>query len=153
MSELELTGGCQCGAVRYRARVANTDAYACHCSMCRRAYGAPYSAFFNLPKEKVTWEKGAPAKFASSKIAARGFCRDCGTPLTFAYHDSKNMDVSIGSLDEPEKLTPVMNVGVESRLDAWSNLGGLPDKRTEDLQHVVDKWEKAYGQGKKPGET
>ena len=47
-----------------------------------------------------------PVAYASSKIARRGFCGGCGTPLTFEYLDSPRMDLSLGSLDEPGRLRP-----------------------------------------------
>src|SRR5215831_13540606 len=97
-----LKGGCLCGAVRYTARATSDEAYHCHCSMCRKAFGNVFATFFNLPKANVEWERG-PAYFSASRIARRGFCSKCGTPLTFEYNDSKHMDLSVGSLDTPEK--------------------------------------------------
>lgn len=62
----------------------------------------------------------------------RGFCRDCGTPLTFAYDHSKHIAVSIGSLDHPERVTPEQQYGIEARLPAFEHLHELQGSRTED---------------------
>ena len=148
---VELAGACQCGAVRYTVRAKNHDAYYCHCSMCRRAFGNVFAAFFNVKKANVRWEARPPAYYASSKIARRGFCDRCGTPLTFEYHESENMDLSVGSLEHPERMRPVMHVGVESRLASFHTSDGLPEKRVEDFEHIVAKWKKAYGEGVTPG--
>ena len=60
----------------------------------------------------------------------RGFCRDCGTPLSFRFVDSDRISVSIGSLDEPEKVEPTQQVGNEARLSWFDKLPGLPGTET-----------------------
>lgn len=146
-----LKGGCQCGAVRYTARAKSHDAYYCHCRMCQQAFGNVFATFVNLEKEAVTWDAGAPAYYASSKIARRGFCGACGTPLSFEYHESKNMDLSVGSLDHPERMRPVSHFGVESRIASFHKPDGLKEKRVDEAEHIVQKWKAAYGEGATPG--
>jgi hypothetical protein len=148
---LVLTGGCQCGAVRFTARAKSDEAYYCHCRMCQRAFGNVFATYVNVLKDDVIWDKGPPARHASSKIANRGFCSACGTPLTFEFHESRNMDLAVGALDEPGRLRPVMHVGVESRVATFHREDGLPVKRIDEFQHIVDKWKKAYGEGATPG--
>lgn len=147
----ELSGGCQCGAVRFTARLESLDAYFCHCRMCQRAFGNVFATFTNLPKAAVTWN-GAPSYFASSKIARRGFCGTCGTPLTFEYHESARMDLAVGAFDDPSKFKPVMHVGVESRVAPFARADGLPEKRIADFEHIGKKWKAAYGEDVVPGE-
>lgn len=112
-----LTGGCQCGAVRYALAADLGSAHVCHCRMCQRATGGLFAALVGAPKDKIEWTKGAPAFFASSNMATRGFCALCGTPLTFAYNDPEaRFYVTMGSLDSPEAAPPSMQYGVESRI-------------------------------------
>jgi hypothetical protein len=144
-TELELTGGCQCGAVRYRAQLPNDEAYLCHCRMCQRAFGHVSAAFVNTKKTKVAWEKDGRAFYAGSKIARRGFCPACGTPMTFEYLDGENIDLSVGSLDDPSRVRLASHFGVESRVPSFHRPDGLPEKRTDDAKHIVDKWKAAYG--------
>ena len=81
---------------------------------------------------ELTWTKGEPAFYASSNIAHRGFCRDCGTPLTFADDDRDQIEVTTGSLDDPSAFPMTEHFGIESRV-AWVSLNpGLPESRTED---------------------
>jgi hypothetical protein len=148
---IELTGGCQCGAVRYRARAATSDAYYCHCRMCQRALGNVSAAFVNVKKIDVAFERGQPTYYASSKFARRGFCRECGTPLSFEYVARPNMDLTVGSLDHPERVRPTSHFGVESRLAAFHKPDALPEKRTEDAAHIVAMWKEAYGDDAVPG--
>jgi len=111
------TGGCQCGAVRYALYVPPQKSHVCHCRMCQRATGGLFAALAGAPRAEFAWTGGAPAFFASSNVAQRGFCADCGTPLTFAYEDPlARIYVTIGSLDDPAAVPIVHQYGIESRL-------------------------------------
>jgi hypothetical protein len=114
--------------------------------MCQRAFGHVAAAFANTKKANVTWEKDGRAFYAASAIARRGFCPSCGTPLTFEYHDSPNIDLSVGSLDEPGRVRLASHFGVESRVASFHRPDGLPEKRTDEAEHVVKKWRAAYGE-------
>jgi hypothetical protein len=146
-----LTGGCLCGAVRYEARPDKREGYYCHCRMCQLAFGNTRAAFFNLRKEQVRWTAGAPTQFASSKLALRGFCGRCGTPLSFAYLDSANMDLSLGSLDDPAAVRPVSHFAVESRIASWHGADGLAEQRLDEYQLLTERWRAAYGADVVPG--
>ncbi len=113
-----LTGGCQCGAVRY-ALYADPQAGICHCRMCQKAVGGPFFAWAMIPRADFAWTRGEPALFRSSSAATRGFCAACGTPLLFQYDARpENIDVSVGSLDTPGAVRPAIALGEESRL-SW----------------------------------
>lgn len=136
---MEVEGGCACGAVRYRAKVP-AEGYWCHCRMCQRATGAVAVAFVNTLKRDVEWTKGAPVEWASSAIARRGRCADCGTPLTFHHPDSEKMDLTVASLDTPEVVHPGSHFGIESRVPGWVPPDDLPAMRCEDYQPLQDRW-------------
>ena len=125
-----LTGGCQCGAVRY-ALYAEPDVGICHCRMCQKATGGLFLASAGVPLAQFTWTKGEPAVFQSSSVAERGFCRECGTPLFFRYLAKDTIDVTIGSLDDPAAAKPASQVGVESRVPWWRELFELPGRTTQ----------------------
>lgn len=127
-----LTGGCQCGAVRYILHVPRVEKpHVCHCRMCQRATGGVFAALAGCPKDRLEWTKGQPAVFASSSLATRGFCRDCGTPLTFAYNQpGARVYVTIGSLDDPERAAVERQYGAESRLSWVRFCEDVPQERT-----------------------
>ena len=128
------SGGCQCGAIRYRFTRKPSGAHICHCRMCQKAFGAFYAPLVGGPAETFEITRGAVSIFRSSDQAERGFCASCGTPLTFAYTDGNWMSVSIGSLDDPAAFPPVDQHGVESRL-SWANgLGQLPDRESTEAE-------------------
>jgi hypothetical protein len=146
-----LTGGCLCGAVRYRATPDHREGYYCHCRMCQLAFGNTRAAFFNLRKAQVAWTQGLPSYYASSAFAQRGFCGRCGTPLSFEYLDSENVDLSVGSLDDPAAITPTSHFAVETRIANWHAEDGLPGQRLDEHQKLMERWKLAYGEGVTPG--
>ena len=127
-----VTGGCQCGAVRYAADAPLGNASICHCRMCQKAFGSFYAPLVSVPREAFRLTRGTLATFMSSDAVERGFCRDCGTPLSFRYLDSDKIDISIGSLDNPGAARPVVQYGVESRLPWIDELDELPGRPTSD---------------------
>ncbi len=138
-----LTGGCQCGRVRYTATIENDDAYLCHCRMCQRATGGFAAAFVQVPVAAVTWQHEADW-YQSSPIAHRPFCKACGTPLGFAFLDAdKNMDLTVGSFDDPSGFVPILHSGAESIHEAWLDTSGLPRLRTAELESVTRRWQAA----------
>ena len=137
-----MTGGCQCGRVRYSAEVADLDAYLCHCRMCQRATGGFAAALKQVPHGAVSWER-EPDRYRSSPIAQRGYCRECGTPLTYEGDGSDGMDLTVGSFDDPGRLRPVEHSGVESMHAAWLDTSKLPRHRTDENARIVQKWKDA----------
>lgn len=134
-----MTGGCQCGRIRYSAAIEKPDAYLCHCRMCQRATGGVSIAFANLKAAAVSWAQ-KPDWFPSSPIARRPFCSICGTPLGFQYLDSENIDLTIGSFDQPGYFEPKHHFGAESLHEAWIDTHGLPRYRTDEYAPIVDRW-------------
>lgn len=145
-----LSGGCLCGHVRYEARPDHRNGYYCHCRMCQLAFGNTRAAYLNLRKNEVSWLT-PPTYFVSSKIARRGFCNRCGTPLSFEFNDSDNMDLSVGSLDDPSALKPVVHYAVESRIAQWHAEDGLPGRRLDENEVITKRWTDAYGDDVIPG--
>jgi hypothetical protein len=142
----QITGGCACGRVRYSATIEDHDAYLCHCRMCQRATGSISIAFKSVKQAHVQWEH-EPDWYDSSPIAERPFCRVCGTSLGFRFKDgSENMDLAVGSFDDPSQFTPKHHFGAESMHRAWLNTEGLKEIRTDEHQKLVDKWVEATGQ-------
>jgi hypothetical protein len=140
-----MTGGCQCGRVRYSAEIAGSDAYLCHCRMCRHATGAAATAFVNLPLAALRWES-EPDWYRSSPIAERPFCAACGTPLGFRFVEGAiNIDITLGSFDDPSRFTPVHNYATESMLPGWQDVSHLPGIRSDENKGVVDRWMKTLG--------
>ncbi len=127
MSRQRLEGGCQCGAVRYAISGPPLLAALCHCTMCRRASAAPAVAWAMFKADQVEFSKGAPAEFASSPEARRGFCASCGTQISFtAGYIPGLIDITIGSLDRPEAMPPTLHYWDSKRLPWMKFADDLP---------------------------
>jgi len=133
-TEPTMTGGCQCGAVRY-ALFETPESTVCHCRMCQKAVGGPFAALSKVKTISFAWTRGEPASFQSSSAAERHFCSACGTPLTFHYLIGDAIEVTTGSLDHPATVPITKNFGTESRLP-WIELlapGRVPDVTTAEI--------------------
>jgi hypothetical protein len=122
-----LTGGCQCGAVRYAVDGAPVLTALCHCTMCRRANAAPVVAWAMFREEQVRFVAGKPTFHASSREAKRGFCGTCGTQISFTASFIPGLiDITIGSLDRPDAVPPALHYWDSKRLPWLHVADGLP---------------------------
>jgi hypothetical protein len=115
-------GGCQCGAVRYEVESLGR-ASICHCRMCQLAFGNAFAPL--VTALGLRWLGAEPKRFRSSNLVQRGFCADCGTPLTYE-RDGADPEVAIATLDAATRVPPVIQVGLESRLPWCNELSTLP---------------------------
>jgi hypothetical protein len=129
---MTLTGRCQCGDTSFNVAGEPRDVHYCHCSMCRRAVGNAFATLVWLHREQIAWAGAAPATYASSKIAVRGFCRRCGTPLFLRYRNSSQIALMAGAFDNAAGFRPSHHYGIEARLP-WADIGeSLPGFPTDD---------------------
>ncbi|EKF20365.1 GFA family protein [Nitratireductor pacificus] len=128
MTGPSFSGGCQCGAVRFRATRLGRPSI-CHCRMCQKQFGSFFGAFVTAHDDGLRWTRGAPSYFRSSETVARGFCRDCGTPLT--YRHPGGIELAIGAFDEPQALEPQVQVNHAVRLPWIDRLFDKPAYESE----------------------
>jgi hypothetical protein len=125
-----LSGGCLCGAVRFRAALPAKWVAHSHCSMCRRAHGAGFVTWAGFPAEAVAIEKGSDAlhRYRSSAQATRSFCRHCGSMLFFESGNwPGEIHVALGSLDSAAGLEPQAHAYWRDRAGwAIQDAAGLP---------------------------
>ena len=120
------TGGCLCGAVRFRARGALRGVVYCHCSQCRKQTGHVYAAT-SLDDtrleidgaEMLTW-------YAASDDAKRGFCRTCGSALFWKRNGTDVTSILAGSFDMPSGLKGEAHIFVAEKGDYYGIDDGLP---------------------------
>jgi len=125
---VRLSGGCQCGAVRFRLDGEIRHASVCHCRMCQKAIGAPYGAFASVAIGDLTWTRGQRKLFRSSKGIARGFCGDCGTPLTYEpATGGKSVALTLAAFDEPAAVPPTVQLDRQSRIAWVDGVAQLPE--------------------------
>ena len=123
-----VSGGCQCGAIRYQLRGESKMLYACHCKDCQKqsssAFGmslivTPQSLHFVSGEDRIrAWD----TRGGDGNIKRCHFCADCGTRI---YHasDRPGDDISIkaGTLDDPSWLAPAAHLWTDSA-QPWSTI-------------------------------
>ncbi|MFN4140712.1 GFA family protein [Aestuariivirga sp.] len=138
---LPITGGCLCGAIRYQAAEPPSGGYFCHCTMCQKSYGGLFMTSLKFASTAFATVRGDVTYYRSSRIAERGFCINCGSPLVFRYDNVENVWVSLGSLDRPFDwpLTAeaawgeVKHVCIESKVPWYSIADGLDQRPLEQM--------------------
>lgn len=132
MSDMELSGGCACGAVRYECEGAPVMVANCHCRDCQRSSGAPMATLFAVPATAFRQLQGSTRSYAytgdSGQPVVRHFCPECGAPLfTSAAVLPELRFVRATSLDDPAAVAPGMHIYCDSALP-WDRLpeDGLP---------------------------
>ena len=123
--KLPLTGGCACGAIRFRCASAPMAMLNCHCRDCQRSSGAPFASGVVLASADLE-VTGTPAEHAvqagSGQRTRRSFCPACGTPL-FTRGDAHPAWTSVrfSSLDDQAEFRPMLDIWAGSA-PAWTCL-------------------------------
>jgi hypothetical protein len=131
-----IEGGCLCGRTRYRVSGTPQNLCFCHCTICRRATGAPYVAWGTFRRDAFhLLDDGACVLYRSSPRVQRGFCRHCGTSLSYAHAERDGeIDVTLVTLDDPARYEPECHIWVEEK---------LPWVRIEDGRPQYQRWRTA----------
>jgi len=127
------TGGCQCGAIRFRVGRLGRPSV-CHCRMCQKAHGSVGGVYVVGFDIEIT--RGQLAHFRSSNKVRRGFCANCGTPLTFEI-DNGGTDISIAAFDRAAEIVPIIQMSPEAKLPWVGTLDTLPVRTPEEMQRVA----------------
>jgi hypothetical protein len=131
------TGGCACGAIRYECTGEPKAMVKCHCRDCQRAMGGPGFFAVVVPADSFKLTRGTLRYYFSESERMgqhrRGFCADCGSPLTGAENREGTtgfIAITAASLDDPSEFRPQM--------DTWTSDAQPWDK----MNPAVPKFEK-----------
>jgi hypothetical protein len=108
-AEGPLTGGCNCGAVRYEITAPLVSASYCHCRRCQRRTGAGASANGRTEPGSFRVIEGEDRLRAWRPEGGweKWFCGDCGSALfSRSAEDSSQVGVRLGSLDQDPGVRP-----------------------------------------------
>ncbi|MGH6948972.1 MAG: GFA family protein [Kiloniellales bacterium] len=116
-----LTGGCQCGALRYESAGAPLALYACHCRECQKQSASAFGLSLEVPYAGLRLTRGAPKTWRRNTDSGRRlvcvFCPDCGSRI---WHESeaepKTVTIKAGSLDEPVDLGAAIHIWTSRKL-------------------------------------
>ena len=144
---LPLSGGCQCGGVRYEITAKPLTVYVCHCTECQRQSGSAFALSLAVARDALAVVKGAPAKWrrvvASERVIWCFFCSDCGARLFHnPEHNPKATIVKPGTLDDTTWLKPMGHIWTRSA-QPWVRIP--PDMvnyeaQPPDLSRLIEAW-------------
>jgi hypothetical protein len=107
--ELPLTGGCNCGAVRFEVSEPFVSAVYCHCTRCQRRTGTGASANGRTAPGafRITAGEDRLRSWNPEAGAAKFFCGDCGSALFSATDDDPPaIGVRLGAVDGDPGVRP-----------------------------------------------
>ena len=124
-----LTGGCQCGAVRYEVEGDAAHHALCHCNDCRASSGAPATAWMAFAAENFRITSGEAIAYNSSGASWRHFCGACGTGLYFINEDMLPgiVDIQSATLDNAQDHAPGAQIQTAERLGYMGKLSQMPE--------------------------
>lgn len=115
-------GRCLCGNLRFELRGKPLWVAHCHCHSCRRNTGSAVATFVGHKKEQLTYTRGERKFYESSPGVQRGFCADCGTPMTYeADRCPDEVHLYVSTLDNPGAYRPQVHVFFAERIP-WMKL-------------------------------
>ncbi len=150
MPELPLTGGCQCGQLRYRVTKMPMTLYCCHCTECQAQAASAFGMSLRIAADGVEIEGDFDnfTRDVGKPTAAQGvFCPKCGTRVLHRGRgEDSGSSIKAGTLDQTDWLHPVGHIWTSSA-QKWLQLDGLlypkqPDDTYEALSEAFLKQQK-----------
>ena len=116
-----LTGGCQCGEVRYEIAGAPREVYVCHCLECRKQSASAFGISVMVLGADVRLVKGKLKSWSratdSGNVLTCFFCPTCGSRVWHGdRHAESEISIKGGSLDEPVDLTDAIHIWADRKL-------------------------------------
>ena len=106
-----ITGSCLCGTVSWQAESVSESMTHCHCSMCRKAHGAPFATYVGTPRDGFRWLSGEEAisHYESSSAFPRAFCGTCGSVVPETAGKDR-IAMPAGCLNEDPGVRPAAHI-------------------------------------------
>ena len=140
------TGGCLCGAVRYRVTGPMRPVVQCHCGQCRRWAGHAVAASGCRQDDlSIDDPDGVLAWFDSSPGVRRGFCGRCGSKLFWRRDDGGTVSVMAGTVDRPTGLALALHIFTRQAGDYYAITDDLPRAPGHGTTPAIDAWQEATG--------
>ncbi|MEL6583999.1 MAG: GFA family protein [Pseudomonadota bacterium] len=141
---MSITGGCQCGAVRYTAGEILGTAR-CHCTDCQKQSASAFGLSVYVPTEgfEIT---GPTTRYESTadsgKTVARVFCTRCGVRiahLKLPENEADYISLKGGTLDDVALATPAVEIWTKSKLPWIALIDDIPhfQEQPPSFEHVT----------------
>ncbi|MCA0433112.1 MAG: GFA family protein [Proteobacteria bacterium] len=140
MDGIALTGGCACGAVRYRLAREPMFTHCCHCTQCQQLSGSAFAINIIIENDSIEVLSGdiittdGPSESGRPHIIHR--CASCQTAVWSDYGGRPNYRfVRVGTLDRPHAIKPDAHIFVRSKVP-WVIIP--PDQKAFDIFYVLE---------------
>lgn len=116
-----LTGGCDCGTIRYRIEAPPLFVHCCHCHWCQRETGSAFALNAMIEADRVTLLGGEPEIVDTPSASGKGQkiarCPKCRVAVwsNYAGAGPSVRFVRVGTLEEPDKLPPDIHIFTASK--------------------------------------
>ncbi len=148
--DLPLTGGCSCGAIRYRIDAFPLLLYACHCTDCQRQSGSAFALSMPVATTAFHITKGAPKPWRHESRGAEvtsWFCNDCGGRI-YGERNTRphSINVRAGTLDDTTWLRPAAHLFIRSA-QPWDKVTDNAicyDTMPDDFSEAVERWRRFW---------
>lgn len=129
MTTYPITGGCQCGAVRYRINAEPEFLSICGCEDCRKQTGAAFGMSLRTRKSDVEILSGELRTWSRPGVSGQPvdcvFCPTCGNRIWHAPHSAPDcVNIKPGTLDNPDAFAPRYASKTDTIPD-WVQINGL----------------------------
>ena len=114
-----LSGGCLCGAVRFKAKPEADEIGACHCSMCRKWSGGVFLGV-TVDADVEFESETALGVYSASEWGERVFCKTCGSSLIWRAKDGFHTTIAAGAFDPPADFQLVSEIFIEEKPQGYA---------------------------------
>ncbi len=129
-------GECLCERVRFEVAAPTRWCLHCHCTLCRKAHGAPFVTWLGVAKSQLRVIEGEDAIRwrDSSDHGRRAFCSACGSQLFFESTKwPDQIDVVRALIDGPIDREPSAHIYVSTRVH-WVSIDDGLDQYPQEYQ-------------------
>lgn len=128
-----MNGSCLCGGVGFEIDGSGTPIEVCHCSRCKKAYGAAFAATFYVKASQLRWTRGeelvtvydAPIRHAPPAYR-HVFCAACGSPLPIVRTEWGVAEIPAGVVDGDPDSRPLRHIFTALKAPWFEISDGLP---------------------------
>lgn len=146
---LPISGGCQCGALRYEVSAPPLMIYCCHCTNCQKITGSAFVVSATIIEASFQFTKGEPRKTGWISDAGNKrygmFCGDCGCRIAHGQTPSIGvLSLRAGTFDDTSWVSPSGHIWIRSA-QPWMKFSDdaiLCDEQPTDYTSYVEHFKK-----------
>jgi hypothetical protein len=147
--KLPLTGGCQCGQLRYEVNAEPLSVYVCHCTECQRQSSSAFGMSLMVPRAAFRFTQGVPQRYSrkadSGRVIDGDFCESCGVrPVHYPKANEAVAILKPGTLDDTGWLHPVGHIWTKSA-QSWIEIpedSVIHEGHPSELNSLIEAWQR-----------